>query len=290
MLTPMSSSVDSRSSLVSNRLAVYRAVYGRAMSVPRGSQLRSPASNSPASVEPDAGPHVEPTAKRIRAVLGGQVIVDTTAALLVWEIPYYPQYYLPVADVVEGALTPTDTVSHSDVLGDAVHLTIKGGGVEAVDGARRYPQAASEPVRSTVRFDWNAVDAWFEEDAEVFVHPRSPYTRVDVLDSSRTVRIEIDGVVVAESNRPKLLFETGLQTRYYLPKTDVRLDLLTPTDSSTACPYKGTARYWSVDIDGTVHDDVVWGYDAPLAESLPVAGLMCFYNERVDVYVDDELQ
>ena len=152
------------------------------------------------------------------------------------------------------------------------------------EGAWQYPEA--DGLGSMVRFDWETADAWFEEDEEVFVHPRSPYVRVDVLDSSRRVRVEIDGVTVAESTHAKLLFETGLPTRYYLPKVDVRFDLLEPTDLATSCPYKGTARYWSVVVDGERHENVVWGYDAPLAESIGVAGLVCFYNEQVDLFVD----
>ncbi len=120
----------------------------------------------------------------------------------------------------------------------------------------------------------------------MFVHPRSPEVRVDILPSSRHVRVLIDDVVVADSVRSSLLFETGLPTRYYLPKSDVRMDLLTPTESESACPYKGWANYWSVQTDGDVHTDVVWGYRTPLPESEAVAGLVCFYNEKVDIEVD----
>ena len=124
----------------------------------------------------------------------------------------------------------------------------------------------------------------------MFVHPRSPYTRVDILPSSRHVRVEVDGVTVAESHRARLLFETGLPVRYYFPKVDVRTDLLAPTSRVTECPYKGTARYWSLHLDGAEHADLVWSYPTPLEESQRIAGLVCFYNERVDVYVDGVLQ
>ena len=102
-----------------------------------------------------------------------------------------------------------------------------------------------------MRFDWDAMDGWFEEDEEIFTHPRSPYTRVDILDSSRHVRVIVEGVTVAESSGPKLLFETDLPTRFYLPKVDVHMDLLVPTDTDSHCPYKGTARYWSVRVGDT---------------------------------------
>jgi uncharacterized protein (DUF427 family) len=120
----------------------------------------------------------------------------------------------------------------------------------------------------------------------VFTHPRDPYTRLDILSSSRHVRVEVDGVTIAESTSPKLLFETGLPPRYYLPKTHVRLDLLTPTDTVTHCPYKGQAGYWSVRAGDSVHQDLAWSYRAPLPESQKIAGLIAFYNEKVDLYVD----
>jgi uncharacterized protein (DUF427 family) len=125
-----------------------------------------------------------------------------------------------------------------------------------------------------------------EEDQPVYVHPRDPYKRVDILASSRHVRIELDGVTVAESRQPRILFETSLPPRWYLPLTDFRLDLLRPSDRTTQCPYKGTATYWSVDTGVRVHPDVVWTYRSPLAESQKIAGLAAFYNERVDMYVE----
>jgi uncharacterized protein (DUF427 family) len=134
------------------------------------------------------------------------------------------------------------------------------------------------------------MDHWFEEDEEVFVHARDPYIRIDIVRSSRRVRVEIDGVTVADTTSGCFLFETGLPTRYYFPKTDLRFDLLTPTSRQTSCPYKGVARYWSVEVDGKRHEDIVWGYDHPLPESQKIAGLVSFYNERVDIYVDDVLQ
>jgi len=135
------------------------------------------------------------------------------------------------------------------------------------------------------------MDAWFEEDDEVFVHPRDPYHRVDVLNSSRHVKVIVGGEVVAETTRPRLLFETGLPTRYYIPKLDVRLDLLTPTNTSTRCPYKGKASYWTVNLGGKEFTDIVWGYPAPIPECPKIENLLCFYDEKVDaVYVDGELQ
>jgi uncharacterized protein (DUF427 family) len=145
-------------------------------------------------------------------------------------------------------------------------------------------------LRDLVRLDWPAMDEWFEEDEPIYVHPRDPYTRVDVLASSRHVRIEVDGVVVARSTQPRILFETGLPPRYYLPLTDLRMDLLRPSELQTQCPYKGTAGYWSLQIGGRSYPDLVWTYRTPLPESQKIAGLACFYNEKVDLYLDGQLQ
>jgi uncharacterized protein (DUF427 family) len=165
-------------------------------------------------------------------------------------------------------------------------FTVKAGGREAVDAARTHHDSPIEELRDLVRFEWSAMDNWFEEDEEIYTHPRDPYTRIDVLASSRNVRVEIDGVTVAESQNARLLFETGLPTRYYLPKTAVRLDLLESSDTRSHCPYKGTASYYSAHVGDTTHEDIAWFYDTPLPESQKVAGLVAFYNEKVDTFVD----
>lgn len=230
----------------------------------------------------------EPTAKRIRAVLEGDLVLDSTDVLLVWEHPRYPQYYVP-RDHVAAELVPNGT--HDEAPGDFgvadCYDVVTARGRRAERGAWAYPDHPE--VGGYVRFTWDPMD-WFEEDELVFVHPRSPYTRVDALRSSRDVRIEVDGVTVAHSVRPTLLFETGLPTRYYLPPTDVRLDLLRASDRRTHCPYKGEARYYSVAVDGSVHHDLVWYYTAPLRESAPIAGMLAFHDERLDLYVDGVLQ
>ena len=232
---------------------------------------------------------VEHGAKRVRAYVGGELVADSTHPLLVWEKPYYPTYYFPTADVRTELLTPDGGTAHSPSRGDAKVLGIEAGGRRRAGAALHYEQSPFEELRDTIRLDWNAIDAWFEEDEEVFTHARDPYTRVDILPSSRHVRIEVDGVTVAESTKPRLLFETGLPVRYYLPKTDVRMDLLVPTESSSHCPYKGQAEYWSLAIGGTVHADVAWSYRTPLPESQKIAGLVCFYTDRVDIHVDGQL-
>jgi uncharacterized protein (DUF427 family) len=218
------------------------------------------------------------------------IVADTTAPLLVWERPYYPTYYFPIADVRSELLEPDGAVVRSPSRGDGRRFSVRAGGKVAKNAAIRHDTSPIESLRDAIRFEWDAMDAWFEEDEEVFTHARDPYTRVDILASSRHVRVEVAGVTVAESTSPRLLFETGLPVRYYLPKPNVRMDLLTRTETVSHCPYKGRAEWWSVQAGGAVHQDLAWSYAAPLPESQKIAGLIAFYDEKVDVYVDGVLQ
>ena len=228
---------------------------------------------------------VEHGRKRVRILLAGELVADTTSPLLVWEMPYYPTYYIPATDVL-AKLIPAGADS-SELLGEAEVLTVEvPSGATADRAARRYPASPARQLNDAVRFDWNAMSEWLEEDEPVYTHPRDPHTRVDILASSRHVRVEIDGVTVADSHSPHILFETGLPPRYYLPLTDIRTDLLRKSDSQSHCPYKGTASYWSVDTGTSRHEDIVWIYRTPLPESQKVAGLAAFYDEKVDVFVD----
>ena len=233
---------------------------------------------------------VEQGTKRVRAYLGGEVVADTTRPRLVWEIPSYPTYYFPMEDVRTELLVETSTVTHSPSRGDARHFTVKAGGKDAEDAALRYVDSPIAELRDLVRLDWGAMDGWFEEDEEVYTHPRDPYTRVDILATSRRMRVEIDGVVLAESANARVLFETGLPPRWYVPKTDVRMDLLVPTESATHCPYKGKAQYWSARVGDHLVQDLAWSYRTTLPESQKIAGLVAFYNERVDLFIDGEPQ
>jgi uncharacterized protein (DUF427 family) len=228
---------------------------------------------------------IERGRKRVRAYLAGEVVADTTGPLLVWENPYYPQYYIPAGDV-RASLVATGATEHAPGRGDGEVLDVVVERAKAAGAARRYPDSVDPRLRDAVRLDFAAMHEWLEEDEPIYVHPRDPYSRVDILASSRHVRVEIDGVTVAESRSPRILFETGLPPRYYLPLSGLRLDLLRPSDTQTHCPYKGTAAYWSIEVNGRVHDDLVWIYRTPLPESQKIAGLACFYNEKVDLFVD----
>jgi uncharacterized protein (DUF427 family) len=233
---------------------------------------------------------VERGQKRVRILFAGEYIADSTRVALVWERPFYPAYYFPADDVRTDLLVATGESTDSPSQGDADVYTVAVGDRAAQGAARWHRTSAVDELAGHIRFDWKAMDAWFEEDEQVYVHARNPYTRIDVLQSSRHVRVEVDGVTLADSHMPRILFETGLPPRYYLPKTAVRMDLLRRSETHTECPYKGTASYYHVRVGGRTHDDLVWWYPHPIPESAPIAGYLSFYDERVDVYVDDVLQ
>ncbi len=226
--------------------------------------------------------------KRVRGYLGGQLVFDTREPSLVWEKPYYPAYYIPAKDV-RATLVPSDRRELSPSRGEARYFHVDVGGRSSENAAWRYPESPLEALRDLVRFEWDALDEWLEEDEPVYTHPRDPYTRVDILASSRHVEVYVKGVKVADSRQPRILFETGLPARYYVPLSDVRLDLLIPSETETHCPYKGTATYWSLRVEGELFRDFVWTYRAPFPESQKITGLAAFYNEKVDLYVDGEL-
>lgn len=229
---------------------------------------------------------VEPAPRRVRGVLNGAIVFDSTRALYVWERPHYPQYYLPLADVTPGALVDEQR-DQPGSRGTARWHGLRAGSVHRPGTATVYGADAIAGLADTVTFRFAALDAWYEEDERIFVHPRSPYCRVDAVRSSRSVRVELDGTVLAESSSPVMVFETGLPTRYYLPRTHADFGRLVPSDTVTECPYKGTtSAYWSVRTAAELRPDLAWSYDFPTAPLLAVAGMVAFYNERVDHIVD----
>ena len=234
------------------------------------------------------GLHIEVSPRRVRGYFGGELIVDSERALLVYESKRPPAYWFPAADVRMGYLQERDQLDGSDFR--RWHLVTGGRVAENAARAHVNPTGEREPLADHLTFTWDAMDSWFEEDEEVFGHPRDPYTRVDTVHTSRHIRVEVEGQVVAESYRPVFLYETGLRTRYYIPKQDVRMDLLEPTTTRTRCPYKGIAHYWSLNLDGQVFKDIVWSYPSPIPECARIENLMSFYNERVDVYIDGAIQ
>ncbi|MFI7587068.1 DUF427 domain-containing protein [Spongisporangium articulatum] len=233
---------------------------------------------------------IEPAPRRVRGMLGGAWVFDTTRALYVWEWPNYPQYYIPLEDV-DGRYLVDEHHEQRLRRGTARRHGLRVGTVERPASVRVFGDDALPGLAGHVRFDWAGLDAWYEEDEQVFVHPRNPYVRVDCLRSSRPVRVELDGVLLAESSSPVMLYETGLPTRYYLDRTALVTEHLTPSPTQTACPYKGvTSGYWNVEVGGRLQADLAWTYDFPAAQVLPIAGLVAFYNEKVDIWLDGVAQ
>jgi uncharacterized protein (DUF427 family) len=235
----------------------------------------------------------EPTEKRVRAVLGDITVVDTTGAVLFWEPRRVtPSYAVPAGDL-RAELTPVEgrAADERPILDPRVPFAAHSTGGQSFDlvvGGRTLAAAAFVPddaaLEGHVVLDFDAFDTWLEEDEPLVGHPRDPYHRVDVRKSSRTVRIELDGRVLAESSSPSLVFETNLPTRFYLPHQDVQVQL-GASELRTRCAYKGEARYWSVEgVEGG--DDLVWEYESPLPDAAGLAGLVAFYDDRVTVIVD----
>lgn len=250
----------------------------------------------------------EPTAKRIRAVLAGDAVVDSTRAMLVWEPRrVVPSYAVPLADV-RGELMQADvaTGTGSDVgmplpdvttllvLDPSIPFAVHSAEGEIVDlhaAGQQRPGAGFRPadpdLAGLVILDFGAFDAWYEEDELNVAHPRDPFHRIDVLPSSREVRLEVDGQALAASSRPTLLFETMLPTRYYLPRADVSAELI-PSPTKTWCAYKGQASYFSASVGGRPIPDIAWTYEDPRHDAVQVRHLIAFFDERTDVIVDGE--
>jgi uncharacterized protein (DUF427 family) len=234
----------------------------------------------------------QPTAKRVRAVLGGAAVADTTNALLVWEPRRVTaQYAVPVRDVkakVEAAAPAVVPQSKRSVLDPRTPFAVHSSPGEPLTVAGKEGagfKSDDKDLRDYIVLDFDAFDEWFEEDEPIMGHPRDPFHRIDTARSSRRVTVELDGQVVAESQRPTLLFETHLPVRLYLPREDVRVELR-PSSLHTICAYKGRASYWNFDLGGQAVGDRVWSYEEPLNDATRVKGLVCFYDEHFDITVD----
>ena len=232
---------------------------------------------------------LEPCPKRLRVLFNGETVADSARAVLLRETGILPVYYFPEADLRMDLFERSDHSSYCPFKGDASYWSLAVGERRAENALWGYETPYDEVAELAAyrAFYWNRVDRWLEEDEEVFVHARDPRVRLDILDSSRRVKVVLGGTVVAESARARFLFETGLPARYYIPEADVRFDLLEPTASQSACPYKGRARYWSARIGDQLFEDIAWAYPAPLPESARIRDYICFYNEKVDaIFVD----
>lgn len=233
-------------------------------------------------------PAVESSPRWVRVKLGGAVIADSKRAKLLIQYgrpPMLPTYYFPMDDTDVGALV--DPVHLED---GSTRWSVQSEGQRVEGGAWTHPRAEGPlaDIANMVSFTWADQLEWLEEEEVLFAHARDPHKRVDVVSSSRHVRVSIDGVEVADSHTPLLLFETMLPTRFYLPERDVHTQMLEPSTTVTQCPYKGTATHWSVQVNGKLHRDLAWTYTHPVPENPRIRDLICFYNEHVDLIIDGE--
>ncbi|KAI6778708.1 uncharacterized protein J7T54_000742 [Emericellopsis cladophorae] len=237
----------------------------------------------------------ERTPKRVRVVYNHAFIADATDALLVWEHPYYPQYYLPEGTLQNCTLSSKQDISHNGkILASVCELTVAAhDGLDQVvtDRVLRFHNnTANGALAGRLRLEFGSMDRWLEEDMPIHVHPKDPYKRVDVLPSQRPIEMKVSGKTVAKTNWAMHLYETGLPVRYYMPLSSVDQSVLRKSPRTTKCPYKGEAEYYDVIVDGSRHEGLVWYYRHPVPECASIAELVCFYNEQVDVYLGGHLQ
>lgn len=230
-----------------------------------------------------------PHPRRIRAELGGETVVDTTGGLLLHETGILPVFYAPFGDVNAELLTETDRATHCPFKGDARYWTVRGGDRVEENVMWGYPEPldGAAYLRDRVAVYWQRMDAWYEEDEQLVGHLRDPYHRVDARRSRREVQVRAGDETVARSSRPVLVFETGLPVRAYVPLADVDRDRLTPTETTTACPYKGIASYWTVQgADGAIADGA-FAYPEPLQHEA-LRDHVCFLGEGIETLIDGE--
>lgn len=231
-------------------------------------------------------PKIVQTEKRVRGLLNGQWIFDTTSAKLVWEIPYFPFYWIPRKDFLPVAEFKADSAI-SGIQSSTSKLSAGGKAVDTL----LVPDGYNTDLRGHVKIEFKDLDAWYEEQEVCLYHPKDPFHRVDILASGRHVRVELGGTVLADTGTEggvMSLWETNLPGRWYLPPTAIKWEYLKPSDTKTGCPYKGQASYYHAVIDGKEHKDVVWWYPNPTGESATIRGLLCFYPDKVDTFVDDK--
>jgi uncharacterized protein (DUF427 family) len=233
-----------------------------------------------------------PIEQRVRADLAGETVVDSMRAMLVWEPRRVVPVYAVPAEDIRAALAPAPPADAqaAGVLHPRIPFRVHTAPGEPVTIGEREGagfRLADDDLDGYVALDFQAFDQWYEEDEPIIGHPREPYHRVDVRRTARRVRIEIDGDVVAETTNARMLFETSLPRRFYVPREDVRAELQ-PSDLRTYCPYKGHASYWSLEAGGRLRKDIAWSYEEPLPDAVAITGLVAFWNERVDVFLDDE--
>ena len=260
-----------------------------ALTAGRGPFGRDPAGRFNIEIDPSrAVLFWDPVPQRVRAIVAGETLADSERVMLLHETGHLPVYYFPQEDLRAELLEESDHTTTCPHKGAARYWHVRVGGRHVPNAVWAYPEPLEQAafLSGYASLYWSSVDEWFVEDEQAFGHPRDPYARIDVYPTTRHVRVLRDGVVLADSRRAKVLFETSLPPRYYLPAEDVRTELLEPSSTKTRCAYKGSASYWHVRVGDRLIEDLVWSYPEPQHDAERVRDLYCFFNERVDVELD----
>jgi len=226
-----------------------------------------------------------PNPKWIRGFVDGVLVVNSRDVMGVWDNRHFPSWYFPADDVI-AELRPTGRSEDTPGVGECqIHDLVVGATIRQ-GAARTHSNSPVRELRHRVKLDFGSVDRWFEEDMEVFSEPRNPYVRIDALPSSRHVTVSHEGMVVADTRKPTVLYETGVAARFYIPPTDVNLTMLRPAPRATSCPYKGFASYWTVTVGDHELTESAWSYATPFPEARLIAGMLSFYTNRFVVEID----
>jgi uncharacterized protein (DUF427 family) len=234
----------------------------------------------------------EDSPRWVRGKLDREVVVDSRRVKLLHESGLMLRWYFPLEDVRQDVLEASERHTYCPIKGQASYFGLRVGDRAVENAAWTYPEPieGAPPLAGYLSFYWEKLDEWWEEDERVYVHPRDPYHRVDVLRTSRRVQVSVNGRELADTTRALVLFESSLPPRWYLPREDVRPELLREVENTTRCPYKGIASYYAVEADGHVEDVLGWTYPEPIRDVESIAGRIAFFDERVDVTVDGEPQ
>ncbi|PTR32357.1 uncharacterized protein (DUF427 family) [Rhodococcus sp. OK519] len=259
------------------------------LTVPRGPLSGKPA---PGNFTIDGPAHrllFDDFPRRVRATYAGETILDTDRGKLLHETGLLPQLYVPETDIRDDLLTPTHHVTYCPFKGAARYWSVTVGGRSAENAVWAYaePKRAASWLSGYRAFYWESMDGWLDEEESVAGHLRDPYHRVDVRHTGRRVRVLLGSDVIVDTDRAELLSETGLPNRFYVPRDAVGADLLQPSNTTTVCPYKGSATYWTLRLPGRVLDDAAWSYDDPLESALQVRGHVCFDHEQLTVVAEN---
>ncbi len=235
----------------------------------------------------------EPTSRWIRASYDGKIVANSKKSMLMIESSVELDYYFPKEDIRLDLLEVSDHVEISD-RGKRIYWNLKLGETIIEKAAWTYEKHENRPdFRGYIAITWHKMDHWHEEEEEVFDEPRNPYYRVDTIKSSRHIEVFIEGIKIADTRSPNIVFETHLPTRYYIPKEDVQLEHLIPNNTKTVCPYKGFASYYDVKINKNKYENIVWTYLNPIPEAPKLKNMLAFWPEkdkRLQIFVDGELK